>query len=130
MNNPQKILLQLDENYTLLYDEKNTCTPYNAAYKYDKEKNSWANGHYASSIKGAILQWLDYIGCDAIKDRNQLLVERKYGLTYDRMSELATQFKDGLIEDDEEQAMIYFDETCEMTDKEKEYFGIMESEEE
>ena len=48
-----------------------------------------------------------------------------------RLEELATQFKDGLIEDDEEQALIYFDEVCEMSDSEKEFFGIeTESEEE
>lgn len=48
-----------------------------------------------------------------------------------RLEELATQFKDGLIEDDEESAMEYFDEVCEMTDSEKEFFGIKtESEEE
>lgn len=48
-----------------------------------------------------------------------------------RLEELATQFKDGLIEDDEEQALIYFDEVCEMSDEEKEFFGIgTESEEE
>ena len=48
-----------------------------------------------------------------------------------RLEELATQFKDGLIEDDEEQAIIYFDEVCEMTENEKEFFGIeTESEEE
>ena len=41
-----------------------------------------------------------------------------------RLEELATQFKDGLIEDDEEQALIYFDEVCEMTESEKEFFGI------
>lgn len=38
-----------------------------------------------------------------------------------RLEELATQFKDGLIEDDEEQALIYFDEVCEMEDYEKEF---------
>ena len=48
-----------------------------------------------------------------------------------RLEELATQFKDGLIEDDKEQALIYFDEVCEMTESEKEFFGIeTESEEE
>ena len=41
-----------------------------------------------------------------------------------RLEELATQFKDGLIEDDEESAMEYFDEVCEMTESEKEFFGI------
>ena len=52
-------------------------------------------------------------------------------ITRCRLEELATQFKDGLIEDDEEQAIIYFDEVCEMTENEKEFFGIeTESEEE
>lgn len=45
-------------------------------------------------------------------------------ISYSRLTELATLFKDGLLADDEEQAMIYFDETCEMTEEEKEYFGI------
>ena len=48
-----------------------------------------------------------------------------------RLEELATQFKDGLIEDDKESAMECFDEACEMTENEKEFFGIeTESEEE
>ena len=41
-----------------------------------------------------------------------------------RLEELATQFKDGLVEDDEVSAMEYFDEVCEMTESEKEFFGI------
>ena len=48
-----------------------------------------------------------------------------------RLEELATQFKDGLIEDGEYEAMEYFNEVCEMTDEEKEFFGIeTESEDE
>lgn len=47
-----------------------------------------------------------------------------------RLEELATLFKDGLIEDGEAEAMEYFEEICEMTDEEKEFFGISESEEE
>ena len=48
-----------------------------------------------------------------------------------RLEELATQFKDGLIEDDETEAMEYFNEVCEMTESEKEFFGIeTESEDE
>lgn len=47
-----------------------------------------------------------------------------------RLEELATLFKDGLIEDDRESAMEYFDNCCEMTEKEKEFFGIEKSEEE
>lgn len=49
---------------------------------------------------------------------------------YDRLCELATKFKDGLIEDDRESALEYFREECEMTEGEKEWFGITESEEE
>ena len=41
-----------------------------------------------------------------------------------RLEELVTFFKDGLIEDDEESAMEYFDEVCEMTETEKGFFGI------
>lgn len=43
-----------------------------------------------------------------------------------RLEELATLFKDGLISDDRESALEYFDEVCEMTDEEKEWFGIEE----
>ena len=41
-----------------------------------------------------------------------------------RLEELTTLFKDGLIADDEESAMEYFDEVCEMSKNEKEFFGI------
>lgn len=46
-----------------------------------------------------------------------------------RLEELATFFKDGLISDDRESAMEYFDKVCEMTEEEKEYFGIKEADE-
>lgn len=43
-----------------------------------------------------------------------------------RLEELATLFKDGLISDDRESAMEYFDECCEMSEEEKSFFGIEE----
>lgn len=46
-----------------------------------------------------------------------------------RLEELAALFKDGLISDDRESAMEYFNEVCEMTDEEKEFFGIEYKEE-
>lgn len=46
-----------------------------------------------------------------------------------RLEELATKFKDGLIEDDRESAMEYFEYECEITEEEKEWLGITESEE-
>lgn len=41
-----------------------------------------------------------------------------------RIEELATRFKDGLIDADKDLAMEFFDSECEMTDEEKEWFGI------
>ncbi len=41
-----------------------------------------------------------------------------------RLEELATKFKDGLVEDDSYEAWEYFTEECEMEDYELEYFGI------
>ena len=43
-----------------------------------------------------------------------------------RLEELAILFKDGLISDDRESAFEYFDEICEMSEEEKEFFGIEE----
>lgn len=43
-----------------------------------------------------------------------------------RLEELATLFKDGLISDDRDSALEYFDECCEMTEEEKSFFGIEE----
>lgn len=45
-------------------------------------------------------------------------------ISWDRLSELATKFKDGLEQDDKEEALKYFTEECEMTDEELKYFGI------
>ena len=53
-----------------------------------------------------------------------------YSITYSRMSELATLFKDGLIEDDEDSAKEYFLDECDMDENELEYFGIEHKEEE
>ena len=53
-----------------------------------------------------------------------------HSITYARMSELATLFKDGLIEDDEESAKEYFLEECDMDEEELEYFEIEIEEEE
>ena len=98
----------------------------------DKEKGEWAwtccyYCYYCGGVKApcteteALFLALDYL---------RMRTETDY-IPRCRLEELATQFKDGLIEDDEESAMEYFDEVCEMTESEKEFFGIeTESEEE
>lgn len=49
-----------------------------------------------------------------------------YKMSYDRLLELAIAFADGLISDDRESAIEYFNNFCEMTEEEKKFFGIKE----
>ncbi|SFU37078.1 hypothetical protein [Butyrivibrio sp. INlla21] len=55
---------------------------------------------------------------------------RGYAITYSRLSELATRFKDGLLEVDEDYAMEWFENECDMEVEEYKYFGIEVEEEE
>lgn len=61
---------------------------------------------------------------DSEKSKYQKDVEEKYNVSYERLLELATLFKDGLIEDDSYEAQIYFLQTLEMSKEECELFGI------
>lgn len=45
-------------------------------------------------------------------------------ISIDRLSEIASLAIDGLMQDGEEEAMEYFRDTMELTDEEREYFGI------
>ena len=45
-------------------------------------------------------------------------------ITYDRLSEIADLAIQGLLEDDRLTAMEYFADTMELTEEEREYFGI------
>ena len=106
-------------------------TQYVVACGFDEtqsEGSQWSQGYYYS-------HWND---SEIVKQRMlsaaleyyRSLTETDY-IPRCRLEELATQFKDGLIEDDEESAMEYFNEVCEMTENEKEFFGIeTESEDE
>ena len=95
----------------------------------DEEKGEWDYtcsyynfGKYSNMSQVKAL----YYALDVFRS----ITEENY-ISRRRLEELATLFKDGLIGDDEEQALIYFDEVCEMTGCEKEFFGIKtESEEE
>ena len=115
------------DNYALLQSESDTqyvvANGYNPTQPEDKQ---WAYGNYFT-------YWNDKLKADCLQtalDCFRSRTESDY-IPRCRLEELATQFKDGLIEDDEEQALIYFDEVCEMTESEKEFFGIeTESEEE
>ena len=99
-------------------------TQYVVACGFDEtqsEGSQWSQGYYythwntSEIVKQRMLS--------AALECYRALTETDY-IPRCRLEELATQFKDGLIEDNEESAMEYFDEVCEMTDSEKEFFGI------
>ena len=99
-------------------------TQYVVACGFDEtlpENQQWTQGYYythwntSEIVKQRMLS--------AALEYYRALTETDY-ITRCRLEELATQFKDGLIEDDEKSAMEYFDEVCEMTESEKEFFGI------
>lgn len=92
------------------------CSHFNNAKRFGEK---WDWGHYferwnydslEKCLRAAMLYLYD--------------IEQSDIIPYARMSELATLFKDGLLADDEESALEYFDNTCEMTEEEKKYFGI------
>ena len=106
-------------------------TQYVVACGFDEtqsEGSQWSQGYYythwntSEIVKQRMLS--------AALEYYRTLTETDY-IPRCRLEELATLFKDGLIEDDEESAMEYFDEVCEMTESEKKFFWIeTESEEE
>ena len=120
-------ILLRNGRYALLEME----TQYVIACGFDETSgigSQWSQGYYythwntSETVKQRMLS--------AALEYYRSLTENDY-IPRCRLEELATQFKDGLIEDDEESAMEYFDEVCEMTESEKEFFGIeTESEEE
>lgn len=122
-----QILFSLGD-YTLITYSKGGEDEWCVAYKYDTKEKSWASGTYCFTLENALANMLYKANSDLVKSPHQVEVERKTGLTFERIDELATLFKDGLLEDDEEQAMIYFEEECEMTESEMKYFGLSEEE--
>lgn len=120
-NNEWVPLLTLDHGYTLLYNS-NSVQPYNVAFKYNAEANEWASGNYTSTLDDALTIYLERIGNKAVKTRYQREVEEKYNISYDRMTELATKFKDIVEEYDAEYLQEYAD--FDLTDEEMEFLGI------
>jgi hypothetical protein len=111
----ESIELMLHENYSLLVllKEDATISQFVICKHYNPDEpygNQWSWGHYFETLEKALDYW------------NENILNRP---CYDRLSELATLFKDGLVEDGMVEALEFFDESCEMTNDEKDYFGIM-----
>lgn len=97
---------------------------YAVVNKLDKEKGSWAwTCCYVNFGSFAPCNQAQALACCVDYFRSK--TEKNY-IPRCRLEELATLFKDGLISDDRDSALEYFDECCEMTEEEKEWFGIEE----
>lgn len=116
--------------YTVIkYQKQYIGDEYVVAKNFDPENFCWdsASDNYAWSFESALACLLRNLHCDEVKSRNQLRIENNTEMSYDRLCELATLFKDGLLECDEEFALEYFHHDCSMTEEEKSFFGIIEA---
>lgn len=90
-----------------------------------------ANLDKTNGIWGHTVDYMDYeeknkaYALSIMLDLFRYKTEKEYISRY-RLEELATLFKDGLISDDRDSALEYFDEVCEMTEEEKSFFDIEE----
>lgn len=103
-------VLKQKDNRFLVHWAENELTPFVICTDYNPKTKNWINGTYRKDITSAV---------DCFEER--------YGnrkIYYDRLVELATLFKDGLIQDDFESAIEYFQEVIEMEDSELEWLGV------
>ena len=99
-----------------------SMTQYAVVYGLDKEAGSWDwtccyydFDKFSELTKAeALFKAVDYY----------LMRTNEEHISWARMSEIATLLKDGLIEDDEEEAYRYMAEVVELSDIEAEYFGL------
>lgn len=87
---------------------------------YDNEKKCWVNGDYVYCIEDAFALLALRLGSSLVKSRS----ERRSGISYDRMSEIATRFKDACIESEDKEPLGYALEELDLTEKERKYFEI------
>lgn len=90
------------------------------------ENQQWEQGMYYTHWNESEIKKMCCL--QASLDHFRLLVDMDY-ISRRRLEELATKFKDGLFECDEDYAMEFCQYDCELTESEMEWFGITESEE-
>ena len=114
-------LIEAKGQYALILRGEH-MTQYAVVYGLDQETGSWDwtccyydFGDFSELTKAeALFKALDYY---------RMRTDEKY-ISWARMSEIATVLKDGLIEDDGEEAYRYMVDIAELSDTEAEYFGL------
>lgn len=114
-----KVILE-NKNYALILRNE-SLTEIAVVANLDKTNGIW----------GHTVDYMDYEGenkayaLSIMLDLFRYKTEENY-IPRCRLEELATLFKDGLISDDRDSALEYFDEVCEMSKEEKSFFEIEE----
>ena len=111
-----KIIAQYGD-YTLI----DKGSEYVVAYGFDTEKTIWAHGVYFTPYYNGKLERLRMLSKAMEFFRTK--VDEEY-ISRSRLEEIATDSLHGLLEDDEETAMDFFDNELELSDFERNYFGI------
>lgn len=86
--------------------------------------NEWNQGYYYSHWNNERQKTISL--AEAV-NHFRVLTDETY-ISRGRIEELATHFKDGLLCDDEEAAMEYFEMVCDMDEVEMQFFGIEKEE--
>jgi len=140
MNNVK--VIETAGEYTLLerYDDDNNFVEYVVAEKYDESEKIWSQGHYFTPYVKAdnpgyhlvklqfFTRAMDYLmyKAGAEDDYKGALIDKlnRQTIPYDRMSELATKFKDMLIEETDDDRASERIEELDLTEHELEFFGL------
>lgn len=113
-----KEIMKIDK-YTLIQYKKGGFDEWCVCYDYDPITREWASGTYCFGQVQALAEMLSKVNPSYLKSKE----ERDCGIPYARMSEIASKCIDGLLEDDEEQAIEYLKKECDLSRDEAEYFG-------
>lgn len=112
----------LEKNSYALILRKEKLDEYAVVCGLNKERGDWAHtvgyasfGNYSSMDKTEALTYALELFHEKTKENY---------IVRSRLENLAKLFKDGLIADGEDTAIEYFNNTCEMSESEKEWFEI------
>ena len=119
-----KYELIMEKNDYALILRGNELKEYAVVKGLNQELGDWerTSEYWSYEYKGAKIDNQAAALANAI-DLFRMRTEEDY-IPRARLEELATLFKDGLIEDDEDSAMDYFANSMELTKEEAEFFGI------
>lgn len=119
--------VEIGRTYTLIHYVKGYDEEWCICLNYDTETQSWAAGTYCYSLESALTNCLIKMNSKFVKGDHQCRLEREYGLTYERLDEIASYMISNAIENSMyDDNLDVINEDLDFTDKEKEYYDLPE----